>query len=86
MIDAMENAPYTIDPAVHGRFDERQTIFMRRHWDRDASFFETEYRSGAADRIATGESGYSRIDFARVLASWAVHDSFDGAFSWKRLG
>jgi len=79
-------APYTIDPIQCGRFDERQTIFMRRFWDRDASFFETEYRSGAADRITRGNPGYSRIDFARLLASWTVHDCFGGAFSWKRLG
>ena len=82
----IDSTPYTIDPAVHGRFDERQTVFMRRHWDRDASFFETEYRSGAAARIAADEAGYSQIDFARVLASWTVHDCFGGAFSWKRLG
>ncbi len=86
MVDTGENAPYTVDPTIHGRFDERRTVFMRRHWDRDASFFETDYRSGAAARIASGESGYSRIDFARLLASWTVHDGFDGAFSWKRLG
>ncbi len=77
---------YTIDPAAHGRFDERQTVFMRRHWDREASFFESEYRSGAAARIGSDEPGYSRIDFARILASWTVHDCFGGAFSWKRLG
>jgi epoxyqueuosine reductase len=81
-----KSTAYTIDPAKHGRFDERQTVFMRRHWDHDASFFEAEYRGGAAARIATGEPGYSRIDFARVLASWTVHDCFGGAFSWKRLG
>jgi len=81
-----ENAPYTIDPATHGRFDERQTVFMRRHWDREASFFETEYRCGTPARIAADEAGFSRIDFARVLASWTVHDCFSGAFSWKRLG
>ena len=86
MVDPIENAPYTIDRTVHGRFDERRTVFMRRHWDRDASFFEKEYRSGAAERIASGELGYSRADFARLLASWTVHDGFGGAFSWKRLG
>ncbi len=78
--------PYTIDPARHDRFDERHTVFMRRFWDHDASFFETEFRSGAAARIAGGESGYSRIEFARLLASWTVHDCFGGATSWKRLG
>ncbi len=77
---------HTIDPERHGRFDERQTVFMRRYWDREASFFEKEYRSAAASRISEGAPGYSRLDFARVLASWTVHDCFGGAFSWKRLG
>ena len=81
-----QSTSYTTDPTQHGRFDERQTVFMRRFWDHDASFFETEYRSGAAARIAGNEPGYSRIDFARILASWTVHDCFGGAFSWKRLG
>jgi len=86
MANDTSGRPYTIDPAVHARFDERRTVFMRRFWDRDASFFEVEYRSGAAKRIAREDPGYSRIDFARVLASWTVHDRFGGAFSWKRLG
>ena len=78
--------PYTIDEAHIERFDERQTIFMRRFWDEDASFFEQEYRSGAGVRIAAGDPAYSRIEFARILASWTVHDCFGGAFSWRRLG
>ena len=79
-------AGYVIDPKAIRRFDERQTIFARRHWDEDASFFDHDYRAGASKRIAEGEPGYSRIDFARTLAAWTVHDCFSGAFSWRRLG
>jgi epoxyqueuosine reductase len=78
--------PYAFDSAVYSRFDERNTVFMRRHWDDAASFYEKEYRAGARHRITSGEAGYSRIEFARLLASWTVHDCFGGAFSWKRLG
>jgi len=77
---------YEIDPAVHGRFDERDTIFMRRFWDHAASFHGIEYRDQAAARIKAGDAGYSRVEFARILASWTVHDCFGGAFSWERLG
>ncbi|GAG32608.1 unnamed protein product, partial [marine sediment metagenome] len=42
MASEPEGSTYTIDSTQHGRFDERQTVFMRQHWDRDASFFETE--------------------------------------------
>jgi len=82
----VDQPTYEIDSAVHGRFDERNTIFMRRFWDHAASFHGVEYRDRAAERIATGEPGYSRIEFARILASWTVHDCFGGAFSWSRLG
>jgi len=81
-----ESPPYVVDPTVHGRFDERQTVFGRMHWDREAHFYHTDYRDGAAVRISAGEPGYSRVEYARLLASWTVHDCFGGAFSWRRLG
>jgi hypothetical protein len=78
--------PYTVDPSLHRRFDERQTIFARRFWDRKASFYGKEYREDMGEIIAEGRPGYSRLDFARILAAWTVHDCFSGAFSWRRLG
>lgn len=86
MKDRSGSVAYTVDPTLHGRFDERNTVFMRRYWDREASFYEKDFRAAAVERIAGGDPGYSRIDFARLLASWTVHDCFGGAFSWKRLG
>ncbi|UCF10188.1 MAG: reductive dehalogenase [Candidatus Bipolaricaulota bacterium] len=80
------DAPYAVDESVYQQFDERRTIFMRRHWDTSATFYEKEYRDGAARRIAAAEPGYSRVEFAKLLASWTVHDCFDGAYSWRRLG
>jgi epoxyqueuosine reductase len=84
--DHVKGALASIDPNIHRRFDERRTIFSRMHWDRKASFYEVAYRGGAAEKIAQGISGYSHLDFARVLASWTVHDSFLRAFSWRRTG
>jgi len=86
VVKRADRPTYEIDPAVHGRFDERDTIFMRKYWDHAASFHGVDYRDGAAARISAGEAGYSRVEFARVLASWTVHDCFGGAFSWDRLG
>ena len=82
----VDRPTYEINPEIHGRFDERDTIFMRRFWDHSASFHGVEYRDRAAERISAKEAGYSRVDFARILASWTVHDCFGGAFSWDRLG
>jgi len=86
LIRQLDAPLYTIDLQEHGRFDERQTVLMRRFWDKDARFYGHEYRENAADIIAEDRPGYSRVDFARILASWTVHDCFGGAFSWKRLG
>jgi epoxyqueuosine reductase QueG len=86
VVKRVDRPTHEIDPAVHGRFDERDTIFMRKYWDHAASFHGVDYRDGAAERISAGEAGYSRVEFARVLASWTVHDCFGGAFSWDRLG
>ena len=86
MVKRIDKPAYEIDPAIHGRFDERDTIFMRKFWDHAASFHGVDYRDGAAERISAGVAGYSRVEFARVLASWTVHDCFGGAFSWDRLG
>ncbi|MFC2095032.1 reductive dehalogenase [Candidatus Bipolaricaulota bacterium] len=86
MVKELDKPTYEIDPSVLKRFDERDTIFMRRFWDHAASFHGVEYRDLALERISSGESGYSRVEFARILASWTVHDCFGGAFSWERLG
>ena len=86
MTERLAEAPYTIDLSVHRRFDERKTIFARRYWDREAEFFGTEYREEIERIVAENKPGYSRVDFARILASWTVHDRFSGAFSWRRLG
>lgn len=58
----------------------------RRHWDREADFYEKHYRRNVPEIVVDNKSGYSRIDLARLLASWTVHDCFIGAFSWDRLG
>jgi len=86
LVKRVDVAPYQIDPQTHGRFDERQTVFVRRYWDKAASFYAHEYRENVTDIIAAGRPGYSQIDFARILAAWTVHDCFGGAFFWKRLG
>lgn len=81
-----EGTTYTVEPDRIEQFDERDTVFARVHWDEEASFFDQEYRTGAKARMERGDQGYSRLDFARLLASWTVHDCFSGAFSWRRLG
>ena len=78
--------PYTVDPDAYTPFDARNTVFGRRLWDRDAVFYGQELHARAADRIAQGDAGYSRVEFSRMRAAWTVASHFHGAYDWDRLG
>jgi len=86
MIKKLDSPPYTIDKTVHGRFDQRQTVFGRLLFDTKADF----YARGIYDEIegifSHDKPGYSRIDFAQVMGGWTVYDYFHSAFSWDKLG
>jgi epoxyqueuosine reductase len=83
MLDA---PPYTVDPEVLNRFDERNIVFSRRSWDVEAAFYGQAVHENAGRWIDSGEAGYSRLEFARLRASWAVSDHFRGAYAWDKLG
>lgn len=86
MTETTTSPPYTVDPSVHGRFDQRHTVFGRRHWDREAAFYGTDMHARACDRIAAGEAGYSHLEFARLRAAWTVSNHFHGAYAREKLG
>ena len=86
MIRELDSPPYTVDPQVLGRFDQRQTVFQRRFWDKEADFYGKNLYENVGNVVAQGRPGYSRIEFARSLAAWTVCDHFQGAYSWKVLG
>lgn len=86
MITTLDAPPYAIDPSVLDRFDERNIVFSRRTWDVDAAFYGLAVHENAAQRIDSGEPGYSRLEFARLRASWTVSERFQGAYSWEALG
>jgi epoxyqueuosine reductase len=86
----LDGPPYRLDEAIYRRFDPRNTIFGRRHWDREAPFYGQDVHDRAGERMAEQEgradAGYSRVEFARARAAWTVTDHFAGAYGWERLG
>jgi ferredoxin len=86
LTQAQTTAPYTIDPNTYARFDQRNTVFGRLTWDHEAVFHGRNVHDRVAERIARGEPGYSRLEFARLRAAWTVCNHFHGATSWERLG
>ena len=88
MIASFDAPPYNIDPDILARFDQRQTVFERRHWDAGADFYGLGVHDRAAQVLAEEDAGegYSRLEFARLRASWTVSDRFRGAYAWEKLG
>ncbi len=77
--------PYIVDHTALKQFDERKNIWGRLSLDRDASFYKRSMYDRADEVLARNYHGYSRIEYARMLASWTVYDYFRGAFSWEKL-
>jgi hypothetical protein len=86
VIRGLESPPYTVDPQVLRRFDQRQTVFARTRTDTEADFYGKSVHENAVEAIASNRPGYSRMDFARSSAAWTVCNHFRGAYSWERLG
>jgi epoxyqueuosine reductase len=86
LTETQPNPPYTIDPQVHGRFDQRKTVFGRRMWDQRGGFYRQDIHGRVPEIVARGEPGYSRVEYARLRAAWTIADHFEGAYSWQKLG
>ena len=82
----LNEPPYTVDQAILQRFDQRQIVFGRRMNDPSAPFYGQQINDHAAEIIARGEPGYSRLELARSAAAWTISDHFQGAYAWSKLG
>ncbi|MBA7707498.1 hypothetical protein ES703_116371 [subsurface metagenome] len=83
----MDSKIYTVKPELLDRFDQRQTIFGRRIWDRTAAFYQRSPKENLENIIGQRRHrpGYSRLDYARSVAVRSVHDRFIDACSWKKI-
>lgn len=80
-----DNPTYKIDTEHYHRFDQRRTVFGRMLHDTQASFYGKSMYDNCRTILAEQRDGYSRVDLARVFASWTVYDHFHGAFSREKL-
>jgi hypothetical protein len=84
-VRVIDQPSYTVDPVRYRRFDQRRNVFGRMCYDETASFYKRSMYERSPAVISTDRKGYSHIDFARMLASWTVHDFFHGAFTPEKL-
>ncbi len=80
-----KSVPYHVDAERYERFDERENIFGRLLNEKDGPFYHRSMYANAAHVIARDVHGYSRVEFAKALASWTVYDYFHEGFSAKKL-
>ena len=64
---------YVIDETKLTRFDQRKTIFGRMLSDKTADFYRVGMYSNIESILSKSKQGYSRIEFAQVMGSWAVY-------------
>jgi reductive dehalogenase len=76
------SSPYTVNKDTLSRFDQRDTIFGRMVYDKKADFYKKGMYDNVEKILSEHKKGYSRVEFAQVLGSWAVYDYFHMAFSW----
>lgn len=84
-IHAIDHPSYTIDSTQYKQFDQRKNVFGRMLYDKDAPFYQQSMYRDVQSILNKGRAGYSRIDFARILASWTVYDHFNKAFVHEPL-
>ena len=85
MIEKIDIPPYAINKKILKRFNQRQTVFGRKIYDKKSDFYKKGMYNNSAKIISKNTEGYSRIDFAKMIGSWTAYDYFHNAFSWERL-
>ncbi|MFQ6126554.1 MAG: reductive dehalogenase [Candidatus Heimdallarchaeota archaeon] len=78
--------PYIVDNTMYRPFSERMHIFSRVMYDETFKAFGRPIQERVPIIITKKKPGYSQVDFAARSAAWTVYDSFQGAFSWNKLG
>jgi len=65
------NAPsFEIDERIYRRFDEKNTMFSRSHWDRKTQEMQEELSGTELRRIKNLDPGFTLVDYAFNLAAW----------------
>ena len=85
MIKKINASSYTIDKKILKRFNQRQTVFGRKLYDKKSDFYKKGMYDNIPKIISSGKEGYSHLDFAQMMGSWTVYDYFHDAFAWDKL-
>ena len=85
MVKKINSPSYIIDKKILKRFNQRQTVFGRKLYDKKSDFFKRGMYDNSSKVISSGKKGYSRLDFAQMMGSWTIYDYFHDAFSWDKL-
>jgi len=85
MIKKIDLPNYVVDKKKLKRFNQRQTIFGRKIYDKKSDFYKKGMYDNSEKVISENKEGYSRIDFAKMMGSWTAYDYFHNAFSWEKL-
>lgn len=75
---------YEIDESHYQRFKEKYNMIYRRTWDKSLPTYGKMFEKNIIKHIKSGKKGYSRIDFALVVAGWSVYENFPLAFAWEK--
>jgi len=68
-------APYTLRDDIQ-RFSSNNTVFRRVGWDPNCIGYRRGMLEPVAERIASGQSGFSRVDYAAFAAAWTFQNHF----------
>jgi len=85
MIQKNNSLPYVLSKNILKRFDQRQTVFGRMKYDKKTDFYKKGMYDNVEKILLAQKEGYSRVEFAEMMGSWAVYDYFHNAFSWDQL-
>jgi reductive dehalogenase len=94
--ESSDNPPYEVDALVYRRFNQRNTVFCRTHWDPKIQEAEAPYRYVSQERMKNNNAGFTRLDYAFYNAAWTVAGALGsnngstgwangGLFSWQPL-
>jgi reductive dehalogenase len=79
-----KNYPYEIDNNNYKRFKQKDNILFRRLWDKTLPTYLQMLDTNIINHINSKKEGYSRLDFALVVAGWTIYEMFPYAFTWEK--
>ena len=85
MIKKIDIPSYIIDKKILKRFNQRQTVFGRKLYDKKSDFYKKGMYDKTSRVISKNKAGYSHLEFAKMMGAWTSYDYFHNAFSWEKL-